>query len=148
MKEAEEFAQRLTSELCKNAAKKTRDKKICDNIGVAPQTLKNYKYQNRCMPLASFLKLLIEYKEYETLNLLAERLNCIIYKLPDSSNLPNIDLLKKTNEVMYDAAKTVDSVVKSMEDGQYDEKEKQDTKKIIKETLEALIALDVTIDNF
>lgn len=140
-----EFAQRLTSEICKNVGKKCRDEKICQKIGVKPQTLKNYKYQDRCMTLTAFVTLLLEYKEYEVLNLLAEKLGCIIYRLPDVINLPNMELLKRTNEVMHDAARTVDSVVKSMEDGKYDDKEKQETKKIIKETLEALIALDVAI---
>jgi len=145
METINEFAQRLTSEICKNAGKKSRDEKICEKIGIAPQTLKNYKYQDRCMTLSAFLTLLLEYKEYDILNLIAEKVGCIIYRLPDTENLPDIELLKRTNEVMYDAARTVDSVVKSMEDGKYEDHEKQATKKIIKETLEALIALDIAI---
>lgn len=146
METINEFAQRLTSEICKNVGKKSRDEKICEKIGIKPQTFKNYKYQDRCMTLTAFITLLIEYKEYDVLNLMAKRLGCIIYRLPDITKLPDIELLKRTNEVMYDAARTVDSVVKSMEDGNYDDQEKLATKKIIKETLEALIALDIAIN--
>lgn len=146
MESIKEFAQRLTSEICKNASKKSRDEKICQKISITPQTFKNYKYQERCMTLPAFLTLLFDYKDYKVLNLIAEELGCIFYKLPDVQSLPNIELLKRTNEVMYDTARTVDSVVKSIEDGNYDEKEKLETKLIIKETLEALIALDIAIN--
>lgn len=146
MNDYDEFAQCLTSSVCKNAVKQSRDDKVCEKVGLKPQTLKNYKYQKRTMKLSAFIKLLVTCSDRATLNLIAEKINCIVYELPNTETLQDIELLKRTNEVMHDSARTVDSVVKSMEDGKYDDKEKQETKKIIRETLEALIALDTAIN--